>query len=59
MRLYFILSASITLFSNLREAALKMSIEDKLIEIYSARVEEFIKNPPEKNWNGIIHLKEK
>jgi adenylate cyclase len=47
------------LFSNLREAALKMSIEDKLIEIYSARVEEFIKNPPEKNWNGIIHLKEK
>lgn len=47
------------LFSNLRAAASKIDLEDKLIEIYYQRVEEFIKNPPEKNWDGIIRLKEK
>ena len=47
------------LFSNLRAAASKINLEDKLIEIYVDRAEEFIKNPPEKNWDGIIHLKEK
>lgn len=47
------------LFSNLRATASKIDLEDKLIEIYYQRAEAFIKNPPEKNWDGIIHLKEK
>jgi adenylate cyclase len=47
------------LFADLRETALELNLEDRLIEIYSTRIEEFLKNPPKKNWDGIIHLKEK
>ena len=47
------------LFETLRNITIEQKIEDKLVEIYCKRTQDFMKNPPPQDWNGIIHLTEK